>query len=219
MLASVASLLRNAKNDDPISTRKPENGGIKTTIWVAIFRTFGKSLVTIWVHAAKAVHAGATRNKNGGTITWQASIIFSAFVGVTLIWAATRPFEIIFYEAPAQRIQIVGRGGDAYKWLMKFEGRPVKDAWWGKFCNGYRPKFDIGHTLRWLRAESSGNCWFIDSPELGYKLVNDEFGDAVLAPNCYNNYTVNRVDCDGVPDFTNMVYKESRFYGPQAQRR
>lgn len=75
------------------------------------------------------------------------------------------------------RVHIIEKVGD-YDYTVALDGQP--EVAFVKFCHDFRPDFDPGMELVYLKFEDRGSCKSIADKDLGFQVVRDANHKAVL---------------------------------------
>lgn len=143
--------------------------------------------------------------QQGNSYWWPLCLAITAAIVLALAIAA-RTRSTYYYHYPENYLRIV-ENVDPYTFIVQRieDGHPLEKTEM-HFCRDYRPRFEAGHTLAWIRFNDLGSCVSIGPDDRGFGLLREEKKTLVngqwqylpvLAPNCQFDWPNNHVACKG----------------------
>jgi len=142
--------------------------------------------------------------KNAGSAWWYVLVVAAVMLIVIACWIARTMRNSFFYLYPHSYLRVVQNldpcqpdGSCGYRFVMQavVNGQAQEETEM-HFCRGLQPRFEQGHTLRWIRYTNLGSCNAID----GYDVVREN-GLPTLPANCKPDYSqaneAGHIRCEG----------------------
>ena len=148
--------------------------------------------------------AARLRNKAAGFSLKPVLAFAGSLAVVIVLWLASTTRHVYSYQHPQSYLRVIQNldpclpdGSCGYRYLMQLvvDGQ-AQEPTQMHFCKGLQPRFEQGHTLKYIVYANLGSCQAIER----FDLVREN-GVATLAANCKPDYSVARefghIACEG----------------------